>query len=398
MRAWSKWLGALAALTFTQGVALAAPDPTVPHADYADPALWLCRPDLKDNRCKVDLDATVVAPSGKLTLERFTPAKAPKIDCFYVYPTVSNDPGWMSDFEANKDEWDVVKLQFARFGAVCRQFAPMYRQGTLRRLRYPASGPKPEGQPPPAGLGGYTDVLDAWNWYLAHDNKGPDGEPRGVVLIGHSQGAVMLSKLLAEEIEGKPAHKQLISAILVGGLIMVPPGKDVGGSFKSTPTCHAASQIGCVITYVTFRDRLPPPAISRFGRARDGLRAACVNPANLAGGRGEPKSYFVTKGSLNGSGGDIPPEWTRPVRPISTFFVTTPGLITTECVRNGDFDYLALHVNAMPSDPRTDELGGQIIRHTGADLAWGLHLIDVDHSIGTLVQIVGHQGETYLAR
>jgi hypothetical protein len=143
---------------------------------------------------------------------------------------------------------------------------------------------------------------------------------------------------------------------------------------------------------------LPPPEISRFGRARDGLRAACVNPANLAGGKGEPVSYFVTKGFLNGSGGDIQPEWVRPKREIRTFFVTTPGLITTECVEKGEFNYLALHVNAVPSDPRTDELGGQIIRRTGVDLSWGLHLIDVDHSIGTLVHIVRKQGQTYVAK
>jgi hypothetical protein len=389
----SVFLG-LAALLFIHGAALAqAPDPAVPHADYADPALWLCRPDVKDDRCKVDLDATVIAPSGRMTRERYVPAKDPKIDCFFVYPTVSNDPGWVSDFSPNADEWDDIKLQFARFGSVCRQYAPLYRQGTLRRLRYPAGGPRPEGDQPPPGVGGYSDVLDAWTWYLAHENHG-----RGVVLIGHSQGTGMLTKLLAEQIEGHAVHRQLVSAVLLGGLIMVPPDKDVGGTFKSTPLCHDDKRPGCVIAYATFRDRLPPPANARFGKARDGLRAACVNPANLSGGKGEPESYFVTKGFLNGSGGDIPLEWVRPMRPIPTFFVKTPGLVTTECVRSGDYDYLALHVNAVPSDPRTDELGGQIIRHTGVDLSWGLHLMDVDHSIGTLTRIVGRQGEAYLAQ
>jgi len=394
MKALSNLLLGLAALAAAHGVAMAAaPDPTVQHPDYADPALWLCRPDLRDNRCKVDLDATVVAPSGRLTLERYVPAKDPKIDCFFVYPTVSNDAGWISDFSPDAAEWDDIKVQFARFGSVCRQFAPLYRQGTLRRLRYPAGGAKPVGEQPPPGFGGYADVVDAWNWYLAHENHG-----RGVVLIGHSQGTAMLTRLIAEEIEGKPVQKQLVSALLMGGLVMVPPDKDVGGSFKSVPLCHADTQIGCAITYVTFRDRLPPPAVSRFGKARDGLRAACVNPAALAGGKGQPESYFITKGFLNGSGGDIPPEWVRPMRPIPTFFVRTPGLVTTECVRNGDFDYLALHVNAVPSDPRTDELGGQIIRHTGVDLSWGLHLMDVDHSIGTLIRIVRKQGETWVAQ
>ncbi|MET3666553.1 DUF3089 domain-containing protein [Caulobacter sp. 1776] len=389
-----RWWLAVLALMAAHGAALArVPDPAVQHADYTDPALWLCRPDLADNRCEVDLDATVIAPSGRMTVERYVPAKDPKIDCFFVYPTVSNDPGWISDFEANADEWDNIRLQFARFGSVCRQFAPLYRQGTLRRLRYPAGGRRPVGDPPPPGVGGYADVVDAWNWYMAHENEG-----RGVVLIGHSQGAVMLTKLIAEEIEGKPVQKQLVSALLMGGLVMVPPGQDVGGSFKSTPLCRAASQVDCVITYVTFRDRLPPPANARFGKARDGLRAACVNPASLAGGKGEPESYFLTKGFLNGSGGDIQPEWVRPARPIGTFFVKTPGLVTTECIQAGDFNYLALHLNAVPADPRTDELGGQIIRRTGVDLSWGLHLLDVDHSIGTLIRIVQKQGQAYLVR
>ena len=49
---------------------------------------------------------------------------------------------------------------------------------------------------------GYDDVRDAWNYYLQHDNHG-----RGVVLIGHSQGAYVLAALLAQEIDGKPVSR-----------------------------------------------------------------------------------------------------------------------------------------------------------------------------------------------
>lgn len=388
-----RWLIALVALLGAHSAMAQAPDATVAHADYAQPALWLCRPDLADNRCKVDLTATVVAPGGRLSVERYVPAKDPKVDCFFIYPTVSNDPGWFSDFSPNADEWDDIKLQFARFGSVCRQFAPLYRQGTLRRLRMASGGARPEGDPPPPGVGGYADVLDAWTWYMSHENQG-----RGVILIGHSQGAVMLTKLIAEQIDGKPVQKQLVSAILLGGLVTTPAGRDVGGSFQSVPLCRSDTQLGCVITYVTFRDRLPPPARSIFGRAHDGLRAACVNPANLAGGPGQPESYFLTSGFLNGSGGDVPTQWARPTRPIDTPFVKTPGLVTTVCVESGDYNYLALHVNADPRDPRTDELGGQIIRPTGVDLSWGLHLIDMDHSIGTLIRIAARQAKAYETR
>ncbi|MET0275145.1 MAG: DUF3089 domain-containing protein [Phenylobacterium sp.] len=388
--AWRILTGLALALSLHGAAQAQAPDPKVAHADYADAALWLCRPDLAENRCKVDLDATVVAPSGRLSVERFVPAKAPKVDCFFVYPTVSNDPTWQSDFQPDAMEFDDVRLQFARFGKVCRQFAPLYRQGTLKGLRVSSGGPAPEGPRPPQGFGGYADVLDAWRWYIGHENQG-----RGVVLIGHSQGGAMLARLIAQEIDGKPVQAQLVSALILGAPVMVPAGADVGGSFKSIPLCRDEDQVACAISYSSFRDRIPPPENARFGKARGDLRVACVNPANLKGGAGQPESYFLTKGFLNGSGGSVQPDWVRPAKPITTPFVKVPGLVTTRCVSKGAFDYLEMHVNADPRDPRTDELAGDIIRSTGVDTSWGLHLIDVDHSMGDLVRIVGRQAQAY---
>ncbi len=370
--------------------AQAAPDATVAHADYADPALWLCRPDLEKNWCRVDLDATVITPDGATRIEHYTPASDAPFDCFFVYPTVSRDPGWESDFVPDAMETDDIKEQFARFGKVCRQFAPMYRQHTLTALRRNAGGPQPAGERPPPGVGGYSDVRDAWNWYLAHENHG-----RGVVLIGHSQGAVMVERLLKEEIDGKPAQKRLISALVIGGLVQVPPGKDVGGSFRSIPLCRADDQVGCVIAYSTFRDSNPPPADSIFGRGRDGMRAACTNPADLSGGPGEPISYFLTKGFLNDAGGPTQPPWTRKPKAITTPFVKTPGLVTTQCVSNGETTYLSLHVNANPGGGRNDRLAGEVVRPSGIDYSWGLHILDIDHSIGTLIEIVARQAEAY---
>lgn len=368
------------------------PNRTVVHADYADPALWLCRPDLKDNRCKVDLDATVIAASGKTSVERFVAADTPAVDCFFVYPTVSTDRGWLSDFAADRMEWDDVKLQFARFGAVCRTFAPIYRQFTLTGLRAANGGPQPEGARPLPGVGGGNDVLDAWRWYLAHENKG-----RGVVVIGHSQGAGILIGLLATEVDGKPIQEQLVSALILGSPnpFLVKLGMDVGGSLKTIPLCHAENQTGCAIVYSSFRDTNPPPVDSRFAKDSGGLQAACVNPAALKGGAGQPQSYFLTKGFLNGSGGTAQPPWATPSPDIKTPFVKTPGLVTTECFRRGGFNFLAMSVNADPKDPRTDTLAGEIIRPTGPDWSWGLHLIDVDLAMGDLVRIVGKQSKAY---
>ena len=89
----------------------------------------------------------------------------------------------------------------------------------------------------------YDDVRDAWNYYLKNDNKG-----RGVVLVAHSQGSFILIDLIRREIDGKPIQSKLVSAILMGTVVPVPKGKDVGGAFQKIPLCHSASQIGCLIT------------------------------------------------------------------------------------------------------------------------------------------------------
>ncbi len=49
---------------------------------------WLCRPDLADDPCTRDLDATVIAADGSLEVEPFVAADDPAFECFYVYTTV----------------------------------------------------------------------------------------------------------------------------------------------------------------------------------------------------------------------------------------------------------------------------------------------------------------------
>src|SRR5262249_38523795 len=149
-------------------------------------------------------------------------AKAP-VDCFYVYPTVSTDATGNSDMIPGPEEKAVVRAQFARFAGKCRPFAPIYRQITLTALRALIGG-----NPIPMDRAlAYNDVLDAWNYYLEHDNQG-----RGVVLIGHSQGSAVLTQLIKSEIDGKPVQSRIISALLLGTSLPVPKGKDVGGAFQ----------------------------------------------------------------------------------------------------------------------------------------------------------------------
>lgn len=355
--------------------------------DYGDGKTWLCRPGRQD-ACAVDLSTTVVAADGKLTVEKWSFNPKAAIDCFYVYPTVSNDGTPNSDMNAGPEELGVIKAQFARFGSECRTFAPLYRQVTLTALRAGIAG-KPMAVDRALG---YNDVVDAWKYYLEHDNQG-----RGVVLIGHSQGSGVLTQLIRNEIDGKPVQERMISALLLGTSLPVPKGKDVGGAFKQIPLCRSASQTGCVIAYASFRSSVPPPSNSRFGRvAGEGMAAACSNPAALAGGSGTLHSYFASAGRGNGSSAE-PRPWVTPAKPISTPFVSVPGLLTSECVSNEKGSYLEITVHGNPADPRTDDIVGDVVVGGQIQADWGLHLIDVNLAMGNLLDIVHQQSKAYLS-
>jgi hypothetical protein len=369
----------------TNQPAAAAP-PAAASNDYNDGKSWLCRPGRQD-ACAVDLTTTVVAANGKLTVEKWSPKPDAPIDCYYVYPTVSNDPTPNSDMNPGPEEMGVIRAQFARFGSVCRVYAPLYRQVTLTALRSGIAG-KPMAVD---RVLGYKDVVDAWNYYLEHDNKG-----RGVVLIGHSQGSGVLTQLIRNEIDGKPVQSRIVSALLLGTNLPVPKGKDVGGAFQHMPLCHSTNQTGCVIAYASFRSTLPPPPNSRFGRVQgENMVAACVNPAALGGGSGELHSYLSASGSSLGSSAE-PRPWVKPAQPVNTPFVSVPGLLTAACVSNEKGSYLEITVHGNPADPRTDDIVGDV-QVNGQVLAdWGLHLIDVNLAMGNLIDIVRDQSRTYL--
>jgi hypothetical protein len=358
--------------------------------DYANRENWLCRPGRAD-ACAADLSTTVISANGKMTREEFAADPKAPIDCFYVYPTVSNDPGGNSDMIPGPEEKLVARTQFARFGSKCKLYAPMYRQTTMTALIAAATG-----KPIPVDyLLAYNDVADAWKYYLQHDNHG-----RGVVLIGHSQGAIILTPLIKNEIDGKPVQARIVSVLLLGTGLPVPKGKDVGGAFKNIPLCHAASEIGCVIAYASFRATSSPPANSRYGKvAGENMVAACTNPAALGGGSGELHSYLGTHGSGLMNGDEAAPEpWVKDGAAITTAFVSVPGMLTAECVSDEHGSYLAVTVHTDPAGARANDIVGDVVVSGQVMKEWGLHLIDVQLAMGNLVSIVEEQANRYLVR
>jgi hypothetical protein len=386
---WAIPAGVIAQQAPAQAQPAAPAEPPKPN-DYSDPKTWLCRPGVK-GACDIDMTTTVVKADGTLTREAFTPAANPAVDCFYVYPTISTDRTPNSDMNPDPAELNVIKQQFARFSSLCRPYAPMYRQITLVGLQKLLTA----GGSPVEFFGKgvqMDDVRDAWKYYLEHDNRG-----RGVVIIGHSQGSYILENLIRDEIDGKPIQSRVVSALILGATLAVAKGKDTGGIFKSMPLCHSATQTGCVINFSSFRSTVPPPAATLFGKTGDAATSgSCTNPAALAGGSAALRAYLDTTGQTITSKIQVAP-WAEG-KTVDTPFVSVPGLLTANCVTKDDTTYLEITVHGDPADPRVDDITGDIGRPTAPLAQWGLHLIDVNLTMGDLLNVVGQQAKAYAGK
>jgi len=361
-------------------VALAAP------TGAAAKTKWLCKPGERPNPCKGSLKTTRFASDGSSTVETPRNARRPRYDCFYVYPTVSEQPTENANRRIDPQQTAIAEYQAARFSETCRVYAPVYRQLTLTAIF--------GGELSPDAVEiAYGDVLAAWRTYLRRYNHG-----RGVVLIGHSQGTGMLSRLLRSEIERKPAQRRkLISALLLGGNVVVPKGRQVGGTFRRTPLCQTGGQIRCVVAFSTFSEK--PPDDATFGRTDGALvslpqgadprdyRVACTNPAGLAGGwphlrtiaRSEPFPGTLGAGISIMYGGAVPT--------ADTPWLVPQGHYRGSCVKANGADVLMISPIA----------GAQVLNPSPTP-AWGLHLLDVNVALGDLIALVRKQGKRYLHR
>ncbi|MDB5576639.1 MAG: hypothetical protein JWR80_1815 [Bradyrhizobium sp.] len=354
--------------------------------DYDQDSYWLCRPGRQDI-CAGDLTMTRVDAKGRARVVRAPKARPSDVDCFYIYPTASLDPGDNSDLTPGPGENGLTTAQFAPFRSVCRTFAPIYRQVTLTALRKVLVAGKQQR----AGDFelAYGDVVAAWRNYLRRDNGG-----RPFVLVGHSQGSAMLKRLVAEEIDGKPIQKRMLSAILPGTAVLVPAGRDVGASFKSVPLCRSARQTGCVVTWASYRAGAPLVEKALFGRSEGaGVNAGCTNPARLAGGEA-PLDPIL--GFPWWNGGYALFATPKSGWPVTTQFVQMPGLLSGECVTSGGFTYLAVKV--ARTGGVADTVAGTGSVGDAAFPDWGFHVIDMAVVEGDLLRLVAAQHAAWRAK
>ncbi|HVC13868.1 MAG TPA: DUF3089 domain-containing protein [Acidimicrobiales bacterium] len=328
--------------------------------------VWLCRPGLAHDPCVGKRTLTSVAADGTRTTETAAAPTPSGVDCFYVYPTVSSETSDNANLVVQPAERIAAVVQASPFSQLCSVWAPMYRQTTLGDIVKDGIA----GLPRRAVSTAYRSLLSGWHDFLAHDD---DGRP--IVLIGHSQGAALLVRLIHKAIDVEPGvRSRILVAILAGGNLQVPSGRTVGATFRHVPLCTKTGETGCAIAWSSFPSA--PPAASPFGRpgegvsiqagerASNGEEVACTNPAALGGGTAGLDPYFAAA--------QVPTLSPAP----STPWVTFPGLYTAHCAHAGGATWLQIDHASGTGRPVVAETQGP---------AFGYHADDVNLVLGNLL-------------
>jgi hypothetical protein len=376
LRQFRAWVIAALAVAALIALPSAEGDAAALGPSTASSTVWLCQPSQFGDPCAYSEAATAVSSSGVTSSVTSSDTSNSKFACFYVYPTVSTQLSMNSNLVVGRAEIEAAVDQASRFSQDCAVYAPMYRQVTLAGLT--------------AGFAdnssiqsiAYDSLLTGWQSFLANYS---DGRP--FILIGHSQGAAMLIRLIEGQIDHNASLRaRLVSAIIAGGNVQVPTGKLVGGSFANVPACTSATETGCVIAYSTYPSE--PPSTSIFGRPGQGVslqsnqtttageQVLCANPASLGGGKAPlDPFFFATTQSL----GKVT---------VTTPWVTYPGLYTASCQHAGGATWLQVTSTHLSGDLRP-------LVQVEPNAGWGYHLEDVNLTLGNLVKDVSSEEAAY---
>lgn len=257
--------------------------------DYSRVDAWLARPEIVDN------------PSEWLP-ERiaFGRVSAPAA-VFYVHPTTYlkrdrwNAPP-SGDAEADNRVRLFLQSQASALTSAGHVWAPRYRQAA-----YGAFLLRSEDAHKALDLA-YADVAAAFEEFL---KELPEQQP--IVLAGHSQGALHLSRLLSDR--GPKLKERLVAAYVVGWPLSVTADIPAMG----LPACTRLDQAGCVLSWQSFAEPSNPDMIldawtgtrGPSGVKRERKDMLCVNPlTGTLNGVAPPQANpgtLVPNGTLTGA-------------------------------------------------------------------------------------------------
>ena len=135
----------------------------------------------------------------------------------------------------------------------------------------------------------YGDVSAAFDQFLA--DVGPD---RPIILAGHSQGALHLTRLLRDKVAGRPIASRIVAAYVVGWPVSVRHDLPRMG----LPACEGQESTNCVLGWQTFAEPADPSLILEVydnsigfdGQSRRDSAMLCVNPISGTANGTAPRS------------------------------------------------------------------------------------------------------------
>ncbi|MED5543942.1 MAG: DUF3089 domain-containing protein [Pseudomonadota bacterium] len=237
--------------------------PAKPEGDWDAPAMWVARPGLQN-------DPAQWLPEGAST----APVGSARAAIFFVHPTSYMEKAhWnapLDDEDANNRAALFTQTMASAFTAAGDVWAPRYRQATIGAF-FTA---RPEARQ--ALDLAYGDLESAFAVFLRENPEGP------IVLVGHSQGALLLRRLLRDHVAGTPVAARVAAAYLPGW----PVSLDHDLPKMGLPQCTSDNQAGCVLSWLSVADPADTSALTAGylrqtgldGQKLDGSPFLCTNP------------------------------------------------------------------------------------------------------------------------
>lgn len=280
-----------------------------PKDSYANVAMWVAHPDMQPGNnpalwlppaaeegagsaTAATNDGVTASASGLVSATATIPASATSIPAqaenkqplkkgdaaiFFVHPTsYLTGASWnapLDDVTANERAKLFVRGEASVFNDVGDIWAPRYRQAAIGAFLTDSDDAKK------AIDAAYQDIAAAFDQFLI---EVPDARP--IILAGHSQGSLHLTRLIKEKIAGRPLAKRIVAAYVVGWPISETEDLPAMGM----PACDSADATRCIISWSSFAEPAEPgmvldayaSSIGLNGNPRGESKILCVNPLN----------------------------------------------------------------------------------------------------------------------
>jgi Protein of unknown function (DUF3089) len=269
--------------------------PALQPSIYDQSDMWIAKPDMTSN-------PALWQPAMD------DPGPETQIPVFFIHPTSYLEPRahWNAPLDNSEANWRArlfVQGMASAFNATTQIWAPRYRQAAFGAFLTDKKEAKQ------AIDLAYGDVLQAFDKFVAEQ------DPRApIILAGHSQGALHLTRLLKDRVAGKPLAKRIVAAYVIGWPISVTADLPALG----LPACANPEQPNCILSWQSFAEPADYKQIvaafeaapSLTGKPRKGSTLVCTNPlTGTAGGKAPASANLGTlKNNADFTDGELVPQ------------------------------------------------------------------------------------------